>query len=881
VKKLSNIDGAKEYVREHSDLLKMIEDDVEDVEWTEESGDVHVCCSPFRDEQHPSFKVSGNRFKDWGGEQHSGDIFAWAQIWHGLSFVESIYHVAKKFELDLSPFQRDPTPEEMDRHRYIGINNIAADLVHQLLRETPQVRDDYLSRSGFSLDQIEPYKVGYCNDKDWLITQISQKVHLSNDDIDKLEFYRKDLFNNAIVYPIHDVYGDVLFFRCKQLSEGSNYIGVRSSHPLYDPAVIYGMHVAKKQIRKTGRLVVVEGQRDTIALVGGGVMGSEMSEEQADFLAGFKLKEIIFCYDSDHTGWTKTLDLVNKPVYKGEALVLVARPDFAGDQYIDKDPHDVWRNEGDQGVYKILSKAMLPIEYFASQRYQDPNNLTLTEQHRLLGDLQDFLVKTSGVQLDMATNFIAKMLNSTSESIKDHIAEVKAAYSQLFNLEAERTLIAHCMNNSASFSTAKSAGIINKSFTLSHYKRLYEACQIAYDKFGADYTAQAVLDEAMAKNPVPELPSIVGLIQDDNYKYTEPVSCEIVLDMWRRRTASEQATNLITASRDLAKPFAQVIDDHRKTLISTISSSRKQARTPHELAKEFYDEMKYREQLKGNLIIGHDISHALPSLSIALGGIQPHYTIVAGDSGAGKSLFGMNILNCLAIENKVPTMWIGQEMHSAENTFRLASIMRGINNTRLQSGNVGGQGQQKIIMDVVQELDSSGYHYAKAPDGHIDEILAAIDEYRWKFGIKVVIWDYIQLITASPSQSNWNREQIISHASGIIKNKVVQDMGLAAIIIAQMNRDKFSSGQHKIAGSYRLVQDCDNFVWIEKKSEKQIAEDGKKKGNRYLRLGKRRGGVSDIMIHANLDTETSSATLRLSERYTPSEFSQFYSKMAS
>jgi len=146
--------------------------------------------------------------------------------------------------------------------------------------------------------------------------------------------------------------------------------------------------------------------------------------------------------------------------------------------------------------------------------------------------------------------------------------------------------------------------------------------------------------------------------------------------------------------------------------------------------------------------------------------------------------------------------------------------------------------------------------------------------------IKVIIWDYIQLITAASYQFNWNREQIISHASGIIKNKVVQDMGLAAIIIAQMNRDKFASGKHKIAGSYRLVQDCDNFVWIEEKTDKQIAEDGAKKGNRYLKIDKRRGGASNIMINANLDLTPGSATLRLTERFSPLEYTKFYSKLA-
>jgi hypothetical protein len=90
-------------------------------------------------------------------------------------------------------------------------------------------------------------------------------------------------------------------------------------------------------------------------------------------------------------------------------------------------------------------------------------------------------------------------------------------------------------------------------------------------------------------------------------------------------------------------------------------------------------------------------------------------------------------------------------------------------------------------------------------------------------------------------------------------------MGMAAIIVAQLNRDKLSSGQHKIAGSYQIIQDCDNFVYVEKKTKKQIAEEGEAKGNRRLIVGKRRGGVSDFKVDAQLHIEPGDAHLRISE----------------
>lgn len=876
MRRFSNLQGAKEFVRDNSNLVQIIDEDVGDVAWKEESGDAYVCTSPFRDEENPSFKVSGNRFKDWGGEQYSGDIFSWVQLWHSISFIEAVQHVADRFNLNLSSYYKDPTPEEIANSRYIRINNIAADAVHQMLRENIQVRDDYLTRSGFILDQIEPYKVGYCPSPDALISLISQEVVISQEDIEKLEFYRQDLFSNAIVYPIQkNQSNDVIGFYTKQIGgDNAPYMGNKSTHPLHDSGVLYGLNIARKNIRQNnGTLVVVEGFRDAIALRAAGCMTSSLTEPQLETLRQYKINKILACYDGDQTGWIKSLELVSKPRSVGDALLLVARPD------VDKDPHDVWRDGGDQAVYKLLQNAELPIEHYVRTKFGAlSGDLSYTDKETLFTDLRDFLTHVSGIQLDMAARYLSELIGSTKESIIDYVAEIKAQYSELFNLEAERALIVLCMENPSTLSAARSAGIIRDAFTLSHYQKLFVACIDAADKLGDDYTPQAVLDEAMARFPNPEIPTIVAQIFDMKLKYTEVAACEKVLDMWRRRMASEQASGLIADSRDLSQSFVEIVETHRKHLISTTSSVRPQARTPRELADEFYNEVKERNRLGGNLVIGHSFHH-MPSIDLILGGIQRQYTVIGGDSGSGKSLLGMNILKCLAVDAGVKTLWIGQEMYSRDNTMRLASIMTDVDNTRMQSGNLTTK-EGEEIRKAREDIARSGYYCAKPAYGHIDEIIAIIDEYRWKYGIEAVIWDYIQLITTAPGQERWSREQVIGHASKMIINRIVGDMGLPAIIVAQLNRDRMAQGQHKIAGSYQIIQDCDNFVYIEKKSKKKIAEDGKAKGNRKIIIGKRRGGISDFQVDTMLHINPGGANLRVSECSSFSDLGKLHSALA-
>jgi len=879
MKKLANATAAKEYLRERVDILQLIKEDVGDKEWKQEGGDTWVTTSPFREETHPSFKVSlrTKKFKDWGGEQHSGDVFTWIMLNQCCRFEEAVIQVADRSKIDITQFLRDPTPEEVQQNRYKQINTIAAEFMQQMLRENAAVRDNYLSRSGFIWDQIVPYQVGYSPNKDTVISYVSSKIRLTEDDVYKLEFNRDDVFTDALIYPIHNHSGEIIYFRSKKLNPpDSPYIGCRATHPLFDLSVLYGFHEAKKDIRKnSGRMVIVEGQRDAIALRAAAVMGSELLEKQILELNKYKITKLVVCYDGDETGWKKTLKMINSPQDFGSMLVLVARPEP------DKDPHDIWKEGGDEAVYRMLSKAVLPIEHYITTTFGDPGTLSLTEKYSLLSTLKDYLNHISGVRLDTVAAYLAKMLESTQASVLDYVSEIKASYSQLFNLEAERTLIHYVVSNSVSYNASVSASIRKEAFTLSGYQKLFEACDFAYKKFADKYTTQAVLDEAMAYFAAPDLPAILQTVMAGEYKYTESAAVDIVLDMWRRRRASEQARRLISSSRDLSTSFVEIVNEHRKTLVDAVSSSRPQARTPRELADEVWATLKDRQQAGGNLIIGYDF-YALPSINLILGGIQTgHYTIIAGDTGSGKSAFGMNVVKCIAVDAGIPTLWIGQEMQSVENTQRLLSIMTGIHNSRIQSGGITGT-QAKLVADAKEKIANSGYYFAKPRDGSIDEILAIIDEYRFKYGIKVVFWDYIQLVAQSSYQNRSSREQVIGNASKIIKNRVTEDMGLAAIVVAQQNRDLNNNAKttQRIAGSYQISQDCDNFIEIMTKTKKQLIEDGAHNGNRYIKVGKRRGGISDFMVHAFLDTDERSASLRLLEMTKPSDQAALYSRLS-
>ena len=161
--KFTDIGAVKNYVRDKVNIYDIINEDLKEHEWKEESNETFVTTSPFRDEQNPSFKVQtvNGKFRDWGDAQYSGDVFSWVQLYHGLTFPEAITHVADRCKVDISHYIKELTEEEKQISRYKYINSIAAEWMHDYLISNGVIRDNYLSRSRFDIDMIKPYQVGY------------------------------------------------------------------------------------------------------------------------------------------------------------------------------------------------------------------------------------------------------------------------------------------------------------------------------------------------------------------------------------------------------------------------------------------------------------------------------------------------------------------------------------------------------------------------------------------------------------------------------------------------------------------------------------------------------------------------------------------------
>jgi DNA primase len=874
LKYISDVRGARITLRKSLDLVKVVSDDLGPGAAT--GHDVWWFC-PFHGEvKNPSFGVhSQMQIYKCFGCQAGGDAVAWTMNYHGVSVGEAIDRLGTTYGVDLSAYYRPPTKEELEKAKYHQIMEEASKFFSRGLLNNKQMLEWYQSDTGFDIDQLVTYDVGYSTSSDAIIQYLFQKIQgVTQDDITKLEFDNRLMWTNSVVYPIRNHLNQVTRFYCKPLSApsdfGGKYVGTSQRHPLFTHKLLFGFSVHKKDLKKTGnKLRVCEGFKAAIASDGVAVMGTNIHEEQIDLMREHGIKEIRVAFDGDNAGKAASLRLLDDlQDFEGINLLIVKMPD--GMQA------DVLRKQhGKDAIDIVFGNAVIPIQFFVDHKRSEGGALTIDAKWGLVVELRAHLCKLPEIQLDLTAQYLRDVLGVDPASVKEYVTDLKLDGSALFNRDAEQTVIQGVLLNNKHWSTVKQHIPEPRFFTAAAHQHIYNALTSAHKKARENgvpdsVTVQVVRDEMVIMFPQwPELGKSVDTLLQIQSKYDFPDAMQRVVDLYRRRRGIEQSKLLQASLQDLGKPTNNVLSTFRRDMVSSMEVRQDDTSTPVNLSDALRKELEERSMRK-NAIVGHDFTelrdvddkiHTLmPYTSLAMSGLQKaHQIIISAYSGVGKSLMGLQMATSLAVckqpTEQVPVLWVALEMTPIEIAMRQVSMITGLNNSRVQAGMFNPEEQDKV--DKALDMIAKSQFYIKKPKtGSIDEIFAMIDEHHFKYGIQGVFLDYIQLIASGEQDKGASREQVIGRASKVMKFQVAESMGLFSVCIAQQNRSNYVAGEtgkiENMGGSYQISQDADDVILLAEKTPQQMAE-AKDRGNRTGNLDKRRGGSSDLLIDYDLD----------------------------
>ena len=353
---------------------------------------------PFHDERTPSFGIDPvEKLYHCFGCGAGGDVFKFAMETEGLDFGGALEALAERAGIELEHEAEDPRDAERRgrRDRLLALLERTAAYYVRVLWESAEAAPAraYLASRGLDEDVLREFRVGF-SPRSWdrVISASARAGYSEAELLDAGLASRRregpgllDRFRGRIMFPLADPKGHVLGFGARALSadEQPKYLNTSESELFHKGSLVYGADLARAAAARSGRLVLVEGYTDVIALRQAGIpetvcsMGTALTERQLDALKRLTPK-VLLCQDPDAAGQeavAKGKDAIR--VFneghrlRGFDLRVVRLP--AG-----QDPADVVQREG-AAAMRALLETSVPVARFEVERALDAGSLGTPE----------------------------------------------------------------------------------------------------------------------------------------------------------------------------------------------------------------------------------------------------------------------------------------------------------------------------------------------------------------------------------------------------------------------------------------------------------------------------------------------------------------------
>jgi DNA primase len=242
----------------------------------------YIGLCPFHTEKTPSFSVNQARqFYKCFGCGAGGDALNFVMTIDGLTFREALELLAERNGVPL-PQRRDYSdPESRLRGTLLEMHSLAAGFFQATLRGPAGAEArGYLARRGVSPENAEAFELGYAEPGGQALTRRLTQAGFPAEQLESSGLVRKrpeggfyDYFRGRLIFPIHSESGKVIGFGGRALREEDQPKYLNSPEtPIYrKTSVLYHLHRARDAMRRSGRVVLVEGYMDVIGVVSAGV----------------------------------------------------------------------------------------------------------------------------------------------------------------------------------------------------------------------------------------------------------------------------------------------------------------------------------------------------------------------------------------------------------------------------------------------------------------------------------------------------------------------------------------------------------------------------------------------------------------------------------
>lgn len=401
-------------------------------------GDDYWGLCPFHADNNASMSVSTrlDMFQCFACKK-AGNVFNFIASMENISYGDAIKLLAKEDGFEVGNTTTSVNPHLKD-YEIMGLsvkyyqNNLNSALGENAIK--------YLTDRAIDRETISKFEIGLSISKQPLTPYLLNKYDLNQlIDLGLTNTESKDIFNDRIMIPIHDLNGNPIGFggRIYQTKDDSKYINTKATQIFDKSNILYNYHRAHTKLVKDETIIIMEGYFDVIRASTVGVnncvapMGTSLTKKHIQMLKKITNK-VILCFDGDEAGKNATIKTI--PLLEESGLdVKIIRLE-------EKDPDEFIIKRGAQAFLDKINNPLNVID-FKMQILSEEKNLNDTKDASLYMDemIRELLKEKDEILIELTLKRLASRFNMDYATLKSRYLQYKS--SEKNKVENDKLLV--------------------------------------------------------------------------------------------------------------------------------------------------------------------------------------------------------------------------------------------------------------------------------------------------------------------------------------------------------------------------------------------------------------------------------------------------------
>lgn len=381
-----------------------------------------VC--PFHEDHSPSMSVSPEKqiYKCFSCGA-AGNVFTFIQEYENVSFLEAVKIVAEKSGLSFHGAVNKQIKKKNTKE-YEVMDIALKYYQNNLNTKEGEEAKKYLSKRGLNDEVIKDFDIGLSLNnslnKLLLNKNYDEELLISLGLASKKDEYLNDIFNNRIMFPIHNLEGECVGFtgRIYNNEDTAKYINTKETDIFKKGNLLFNYHRAKTEIKRKKEVIIVEGNMDAIRMYANGIknvialMGTSLTTDQINIIKNLKAK-VILILDNDSAGEVATYQNGNLLEKNNIPLKIVRLSN-------EKDPDEYIIKNGIEAMIENINKPISFLDFKLSYLKKD---LDLEKAEDLVKYIKSVINEIKDIKDNLTKEVIIKNISSKYDISLDLLKE--------------------------------------------------------------------------------------------------------------------------------------------------------------------------------------------------------------------------------------------------------------------------------------------------------------------------------------------------------------------------------------------------------------------------------------------------------------------------